>query len=85
MKNIILVGTLILLSACSSTENTSQQRTFTLYTSTNTPVSTHQNYNDCLAASVRENIKKTNEWNSSNKPHQRVSIQNGNKPKVACK
>ena len=85
MNKFILFSAFTLLSACSSTETSSKQETYTLYNSADIPLSNHQNYNNCLAASIRGNIRRTNDWNASNKPHQRAPIQKISKQKVTCK
>lgn len=84
MKKTLLIATLTVLAGCSSTGSDVQEYTYILMKSGNIPVSTHQTYNDCKAASIRENIRITNAWNSKHKPYQRVPIQEGSKKIAVC-
>jgi len=83
MKNIILIGSIILLSACST--NSNQSQTYTLASSNGTPISTHKSVNECQAAAIRVNIRKTNDWNATHKSHQSVPVKDGSLKKVSCK
>jgi hypothetical protein len=85
MKNIILISSIILLTACST--NSNQPRTYTLTSSNGTPISTHKSVNECQAAALRANIRKTNDRNSQKNhgSHQRTSVKDGSLQKVSCK
>ena len=84
MKSFTLITSLILLSACSTIDSNQSQK-YTLVYSDGAQVSTHSSYNNCQAAAIRTNIRKTNEWNATHKSHQRVPVQDGSPKQASCK
>lgn len=85
MKKIIVIGSIILLTACSTNPNQTQIHTLT--NSNGTLITAHKSHNECQAASTIANIRKVNDWNSKKNhgSHQRTPVKDGSLQKVSCK
>lgn len=84
MKILTLIISTTLLSACSTVDSNQSQK-YTLVYSDGAQVSTHKSYNNCQAAAIRTNIRKTNERNATHHSHQRVPVQNSSPRQASCK
>jgi hypothetical protein len=85
MNKIILISSIILLSACGSTSN--RTLTHTLVNDNGNILSYHKSQNDCQGTAIIANIRKVNDWNSKKNhgSHQRTPVKDGALKKVSCK
>jgi len=83
MKKTILVASITLLSAC-STMGPNQTQHYALAHANGTPVSMHNNENDCLGAAITKNIRIVNEWNASHNAHDKSSSSYNKPRQVSC-